>query len=99
MQACASGIHYGTAQLVFVKPGGTGNVVYLTINLTEVFLTSFHDQYGPLDPNNPAAGVAHFNTFDLSFASIAYNYTQQTSSGAAGAAFAGSWNITKNATS
>ncbi len=99
MQACASGMHYSTAVLAFVKPGGSGNVVYLTKTLTEVFLTEFTDEYGPLDPNNPAAGVGHFNKFNLSFATISETYTQQTASGASGSSTSGSYNITTNSIS
>jgi type VI protein secretion system component Hcp len=99
MQACASGVHYGQVQLVMVRPGGTANVPYLQITLQNAFVTNYQNTYGPLNPQDPSAGVGHVDEVGISYGQINFSYTQQTAQGGAGSNYVGTWNITNNASS
>ncbi len=93
MQACAAGTHYSNATITFVKAGGSSSAVYLTIKLSNVFITGFSSIYGPTNPEDASSPLIHADQYRLSFGQISYTYNQQTASGTQGAAYAGSFNL------
>ena len=97
MQAAASGQTFSNATITFVKAGGGTSVVYLTIKLTQVFLSTYDCAYGPVNPNDSSSPLLHVDKYGLTYGSISFAYNQQTASGGLGAQTAGTYNLLANA--
>ena len=74
-------------------------MVYLTIKLTQVFLSSYDSVYGPTNPNDASSPLLHVDKYGLTYGSISFAYNQQTASGGVGAQTVGTYNLLTNAIS
>jgi type VI secretion system secreted protein Hcp len=89
-QACCLGSHFKTATINVRRSGGA-QYVYLTISLTEVYITSY-------SCSGSEGSETPFESFTLTFASILVQYTGQATSGTETAKVpAASYDLTKNA--
>lgn len=72
-QACCLGAHYSKATVNVRKSGGS-QYVYLTIILTEAYITSY-------SCSGSEGSEIPYESFTITFASIMYTYTPQTQTG------------------
>ena len=86
-QAAIIGAHFPKAHLVCRRAGETP-VTYLTVDFTEVFVTSFG--------TSGAAGVPPSETLSFAYGKIELTYTPQKVAGLAGDKNPVSWDVTKN---
>jgi type VI secretion system secreted protein Hcp len=73
-QACCLGSHFSQATVNVRKSGGA-QYVYMTITMTEVYITSY-------SCSGSEGSEIPFESFTITFASIKYDYTPQTVAGA-----------------
>lgn len=85
--ACAAGKHYASAVLSLRRPdGATAGLVYFTIKLTDVTVTSITEGAAGGD-DRPTDALS------LSFAQIDLSYKPQNPDGSAGTAVTGGWDV------
>lgn len=85
--ACAAGKHYATAALSLRRvTGATSPVVYFTMTLTDVTVTSVAE--GASDGDDRVT-----DSLSLSFAQIDLSYKAQSSTGGVGATVTGGWDV------
>ena len=90
MMACARGDHIDKATLVVRKAGGKEALEYITVEMENVIVTSIH--------TGGSGGEDRLTeSVTLNFAKVSYDYKQQETKGAAGAAPKFSWDIAGNA--
>ena len=83
------GTHYATATLAAQKSGASGGANYMTIDLTEVFISSLQLS---------ASGDVPSASLSLTYKSYTYNYFQQKADGTVTNAGTTSYDVTTNVT-
>jgi len=94
-QAAATGDHFKKAVLT-VRKSGKGQQEYHTIELGEVYVSSFSNGYMPVEGKEEE--VEHVDRIGLSYKTIKLSYKPQSADGAMGAPAIGQFNLGTNNT-
>lgn len=85
---CCTGKHFPTAKITLRKAGDKP-LEYLTMDLTEVFISSYNVA------GHDSGGIAQ-ESFSLNFAKVTYNYTPQNADGSGGGVISKTFDVPAN---